>query len=436
MSDHRSHHDASLDRTMTDELDGRGLGVRRVDDALRTETDPWLEAVSRGFLGGERTEVQRDAFFAHTAYRRKIGVFDDTAPQPDVPVATFASWAAELTLPGGTVPACAISSVTVAPTHRRRGILRSVMTGELRTAVERGLPVAILTVSESTIYGRFGFAPAALAAQWTIDARRARWVGPEAPGRIDFVTRAQGRDIAAALHERVRTQTPGEIEMPGGHWERFFGIRPDAEKAEELRVVQYRSVAGEVDGVALYKVTENEHDFVASTVDVLLLVAATDEAYAGLWRFLLTMDLIGTVRAGELSVDEPLWWMIADQRAATVTVRDHHYTRILDVPAALSARTYDVADAVTLQIADPLGVAAGTFVLTADADGVATVDIVDEPPVGIPTATIGVAELSAMLLGGVSAVTLARAGRLVADDPARLARLFASTVPPRLSFWY
>ena len=123
---------------MTDDLAGRGLVVRRVDDALRTETDPWLEAVSRGFLGGERTDVQRDAFFAHTAYRRKIGVFDETAPQPDVPVATFASWAAELTLPGGTVAACAISSVTVAPTHRRRGILRSVMTGELRTAVERG----------------------------------------------------------------------------------------------------------------------------------------------------------------------------------------------------------------------------------------------------------------------------------------------------------
>ncbi|EPD85277.1 hypothetical protein HMPREF1529_01893 [Microbacterium sp. oral taxon 186 str. F0373] len=421
---------------MTDDLAGRGLVVRRVDDALRTETDPWLEAVSRGFLGGERTDVQRDAFFAHTAYRRKIGVFDETAPQPDVPVATFASWAAELTLPGGTVAACAISSVTVAPTHRRRGILRSVMTGELRTAVERGLPVAILTVSESTIYGRFGFAPAALAAQWTIDARRARWVGPDAPGRIDFVTRAQGREIAAALHERVRAQTPGEIDMPGGHWDRFFGTRPDVEKAEELRAVQYRSATGDVDGVALYKVTENEHDFAASTVDVLLLVAATDEAYAGLWRFLLTMDLIATVRAGELSVDEPLWWMIADQRAATVTVRDHHYTRILDVPAALSARTYDVADTVVLDVADPLGIASGVFLLTTDADGTAAVELVDEPPVGVPTVTLGVAELSALLLGGVSPVTLARAGRLVADDAPALARLFASTVPPRLSFWY
>ena len=67
MSDRHPHHDASLDRTMTDDLAGRGLVVRRVDDALRTETDPWLEAVSRGFLGGERTDVQRDAFFAHTA---------------------------------------------------------------------------------------------------------------------------------------------------------------------------------------------------------------------------------------------------------------------------------------------------------------------------------------------------------------------------------
>ena len=62
--------------------------------------------------------------------------------------------------------------------------------------------------------------------------------------------------------------------------------------------------------------------------------------------------------------------------------------------------------------------------------------VVDAPPVGLPVVTLGIAELSALLLGGVSAVTLARAGRLHADDPARIARLFATTVAPRLSFWY
>ncbi|MGB4777946.1 GNAT family N-acetyltransferase [Microbacterium sp.] len=433
---HRHHHDASLDRAMTDALAAGGLVVRRVDDTQRGETDPWLQAVARGFLDGERNDAQREAFFDRGAYRRKLGVFDESAPQPEVPVATFASWAAELTVPGGTVPSCAISSVTVAPTHRRRGILRELMAGELRTALDRGLPVAVLTVSEATIYGRFGFAPAAAAAQWRIDVHRARWIGPDAPGRVDFVTREQGRGVVEDLHERVRLTSPGEIEMPGGHWDRFFGTRPDAVKADQLRVVQYRSPAGEVDGVAVYRVTENEDDYTASVVDLSLLVAATDDAYAGLWRFFLSMDLIGTLNASELSTAEPLWWMIADQRAATITVRDHQYVRVLDVPRTLSARRYDVADAVVLEVADPLEIASGTFLVTTDADGTAAVDLVDDPPVGVPVVRLGVAELSAVLLGGVSPVTLAHAGRLTADDPARIARLFAWTTAPRLSFWY
>ncbi len=53
-----------------------------------------------------------------------------------------------------------------------------------------------------------------------------------------------------------------------------------------------------------------------------------------------------------------------------------------------------------------------------------------------PVARLGVAELSAILLGGVSPATLAAAGRLQADDPTRLTRMFATTRVPRLSFWY
>lgn len=39
-----------------------------------------------------------------------------------------------------------------------------MMQGELNTAATLGVPVATLTVSESTLYGRYGFAPAAAAA--------------------------------------------------------------------------------------------------------------------------------------------------------------------------------------------------------------------------------------------------------------------------------
>lgn len=225
--------------------------------------------------------------------------------------------------------------------------------------------------------------------------------------------------------------------MPGGHWDRFLGTQPGAEKADQRRVLQYRSSDGEVDGMALYSVTENGDDYAESSLDLAMLVAATDEAYAGLWRFLLSMDLIGTVRASELSVDEPLRWMIADQRAATVTVRDHHYVRVLDLPAALTARRYGAADTVVLEVDDPLGVAHGRVTLTTGPSGDAAVSArPDALPDGAVAARLGVTELSAMLLGGVSAATLARAGRVHTEDPDRLARLFAGTVAPRLSFWY
>lgn len=433
-----SFHDARIDPELAASLAAQTLEVRRVDDGSRTEVDAWLDAVSRGFLDGERTDVQRQAFFDRGAYRRKLGVFDPGAVHANVPVATFASWGTRLTVPGGEVAACAISSVTVAPTHRRRGLLRSLMAGELRTAAAAGFPVAALTVSESGIYGRFGFAPAAAAAHWEIDVRRAGWRGPDLdePGRIDFVTREEGRALAEGLHDRVRAATPGEIDMPGGHWDRFFGTRPDAEKVEGLRVVQYRSPAGTVDGLALYRVAENHADFAASAIGLQLLLAATDAAYAELWRFFLSMDLIGTIRAGELSVDEPLWWMIADQRAATITVRDHQYVRVLDVAAALAARHYDVADEVVLDVDDPLGIAAGIFTLRTAPDGTARVldaGAAGDDPLRV---RLGVAELSAILLGGVSPATLARAGRLHTDDPSRLARVFAGTVTPSLGFWY
>ncbi len=441
----RAFHDAPPHDDLVAAIRAQGGEVRRVDDTSRAQTDAWLDAVVRGFLGGERTETHREAFFARSAQRRKLGVYDPATPQPDVPVATFASWGAQLSVLGGSLPACAISSVTVAPTHRRRGLLRQLMTGELRTAAMLGFPVAALTVSESAIYGRFGFAPAAAATHWRIDVRRAGWRGPQPDGRIDFVTRERGKEIAGRLHERIRVDAPGELDMPDGHWDRFFGTSPDAEKGGELRVIQYRAPEsgsdGDLDGLAVYRVVENPDDFAASTIELQLLLAATDEAYAALWRFVLSMDLIGTVLAGELSVDEPLWWMIADQRAATITVRDHHYLRILDVPAALSARRYGVADTVTLDVDDPLGIAGGRFTLSTDAAGTATVtatapataDPGEQAPASV---RLGVAELSALLLGGVSPVTLARAGRLHADDPVRLARLLAAPAAPRLSFWY
>jgi len=438
-------HEASRSRLAEAGLDARLVPAD--DDAF----SGWLQSVARGFLDSERSDEQVAAARERSDDRRITGVYDPGAPVPDAPVATIVSWIGELTVPGGgVVPSCAISAVTVAPTHRRRGVARAMLEGELGAAITAGVPMAMLTVSESTLYGRYGFAPAAAGASWRIDTKRAAWIGPRPDGRVDFIPRERLRELIAPLHERVRRRFAGEIDVPAGHWDGIAGTRPDAEKAGEKRAIQYADASGAVRGLALYTVRQNHDDFIKATVHVAYLVSETDDAYAALWRFLLELDLVAEVNAGELSVDEPLLWMIADQRAATVTLRDHQYVRILDVPAALEARRFGAVGTLALDVADPLGHVSGRYLLEVDGDGQGSVTpwtSADAPDDAV-TVSLGVEELSAVYLGGVSLATLAAAGRVratagteapasAASDPAAFAaRVFGWHAVPRLSIWY
>ena len=92
----------------------------------------------------------------------------------------------ELSVPGGSLPCAGVTAVGVQPTHRRRGVLRSMMDAQLRDVHERGEPIAALWASEETIYGRFGYGLASWAGElkvpdeWDAFARavRARRDGP------------------------------------------------------------------------------------------------------------------------------------------------------------------------------------------------------------------------------------------------------------------
>jgi predicted acetyltransferase len=431
-----AHHDMPVDAASAARVAANGLRLDRLRNDDLAQFAAWQGSVARGFLDGELSDAQRDAAFERLSYRRLIAVLDDGGPEPAAPVATFASWAGELSVPGGALPSCGISGVTVAPTHRRRGLARAMMEGELRVAVASGIPIASLTVSESTLYGRYGFAPAASTASIDIDVKRASWTGPVPGGRVDFISRDRWRAEAPQVFDRIRAVRPGEFEMPGGHWDRFAGTRPDAEKPGLNRAIQYADDDGVVRGLALYTVTENDADDTKATVDLKSLLADGDDAYAALWRYFVELDLVGTVRANELSIDEPLLWMISDRRAATVTVRDHHYVRVLDVPVVLGRRRYAAPGRFVLDVEDPLGIGGGRFLLTVDADGAATVQADAGGDGDAIDVRLGIAELSALVLGQVSAVTLAAAGRIRTADPVALARTFRWDVPARLSYWY
>ena len=246
-------------------------------------------------------------------------MYDPAALDPSAPVGTVNSWVTELTLPGGAgIPMWAISGVTVAPTHRRKGIARAMIEGELRTAVAAGVKIAGLTVSEATIYGRFGFSPAAFATDWTIETKRALWIGPRPEGRLDFVDRERVRDELATLHQRVRASRPGEIDAWPGLWRRMSGTAAGQENARKTRAVRFADAAGTTRGIAVYQLSDEGDDFTKHQLELHYLLSETPDAHAALWRFALEHDLVSVVKAHLRPVDEPLRWMIADQRGAKV----------------------------------------------------------------------------------------------------------------------
>ncbi|MBV0893675.1 GNAT family N-acetyltransferase [Microbacterium sp. NC79] len=397
----------------------------------------WFRSLARGFLDAEPDEKNLPSRYGASVARRNLGVFDADTAQPQLPVGTFGSFVTELTVPGeAVVPAFAITAVSVAATHRRRGIARQLMEGELRAAVAAGLPVAVLTVSESSIYQRYGFAPSASAATWVIDRKRAGFSAPATEGRVDYISREQFRELAPVLHERIRLTSPGEIIPTPMHWDRFAGLLPGGKNTEAQRFVQYRDAAGDVQGLIVYSLREHATDYSKTGLDVSLLMTATDDAYAAMWRYLFEHDLIGDITLELRSVDEPVRWMLADQRAATVTVVDHQYVRILDVAAALQSRTYGSAGRIVFDVTDPLGLGGGRFALDVNdaGRGVVTRGVADEPDVKLSTV-----ELSALFIGGTSAQTLVSAGRLSAsgiDVVSLVDAMFRTPTEPRLSFWY
>ncbi|MFB4348290.1 GNAT family N-acetyltransferase [Microbacterium sp. CR_7] len=427
--------DIPADSASAGRLSAEGLEYRVIDVSDPAAAEAFQRAVSRGFLGPESTSESLEFGRSTFESRRNTGVYDAEVPDGR-PVATIDSWVTPMTLPGGgELPMWAISGVTVSGTHRRRGIARALLEGELRAAAAAGVPLAGLTVSEATIYGRYGFGSAVPVVRYVIDTRRAGWAVPAAPGRLEYVDRETLASELGAVHERARTGRPGQIPGWSARWGGMAGLSPSDTDRDKARGVRYRDESGEVRGVIAYTLEEGTDAAWRHTLKIRLLVADTADATAALWRFALQHDLVDRVVADLRPVDDPLPWLVHDQRGVTQTLHDHGWLRILDLAACLTARRYAAPLDLVLRVRDPLGFAEGDWRLIIGADGVAQV----EPAhTGAPDVELDVSALSSLYAGGVRASALHGAGRIEADGDAvaMIDRAFTSTPAPGLDIWY
>ncbi|MHB8670463.1 MAG: GNAT family N-acetyltransferase [Acidimicrobiales bacterium] len=341
-------------------------------------------------------------------------------------VGTAGAKSIELTLPGAppvVVPAAGVSYVGVLPTHRRRGVLSHLMRAQLDELHARGEAMAALVASEGAIYGRFGYGVASNYLGVTIRRSRSAFSSGtgEDDGRVRLLDAEAAAKVLPALHDAARRAQPGDVDRSPAWWVGYFGhpgwwVANDAPR----HFVVHEDGEGRADGYAIYKVTYDENLPDDEGEMLVREVVGSAGAQGALWRYLLDVDLIPTVRARKLPLDDPLRHRLADPRGLEVDLwRDDLWVRPVDAVGALGARRYPTGEArVTIEVLDafcPWNT--GRLLLDVERGGQAAVRR-DSSSADL---TLGPAELGTLLLGATPASVLARAGRVDEHRPGALA---------------
>lgn len=333
----------------------------------------------------------------------------------------------QLTVPGGAVlPVAGITMVAVAPTHRRRGVLRAMYTELHSRIAEARYPIAALTASEGGIYGRFGYGPATIEVEFTVERRWAQFHRdvPD-PGGVRLVKPARHREDLAAIYDRWRRRTPGGLVRPTALWDEMLADREHARRGgTELYCMLHP------EGYVLYRVFGDD----PKMVRIPDFVAVTTEAHIALGRALLGLDLMEKVAFGTHQAD-PLPYLLDDARQARVThYEDDLWLRIMDIPAALAARTYQGELTAVLEVSDGFRGDGGRFGLQIR-DGRARCLPTDAPA----DVHMSLDVLGGLYLGSHRASAFHAANRLRSNDSGLIARLdaaFASEVTAELGFGF
>ncbi|MFF2776865.1 GNAT family N-acetyltransferase [Streptomyces sp. NPDC058052] len=372
-----------------------------------SEWDRWFAALELAFGGVPEEPEERELWRDLTECERSLAVWDGERA-----VATAGAFSFRLTVPGGaSVPAAGVTMVSVAGTHRRQGVLTSMMRRQLDDVRALGEPLAVLTASEPVIYGRFGYGAASWAQRAVIDTTRVRLDVPAGADAVTLRTVSLAESSAATepVYARMVPRRPGMTARRPG-WERLPLLDPPGSRngaSPKQCVLAERD--GEVVGYAYYAI-KPEWSWAGADGSVIAheVTALDGAAEAALWRFLCSVDLTAKVRVDSSPVDAAWLRLVSDVRRCEPVAREVLFVRLVDVGAALEARTYQAPVDVVFEVEDafcPWN--AGRWRLTGDAKGAVCARTADAADLAL-----SVRELGSAYLGGTSLASLASAGRV------------------------
>jgi predicted acetyltransferase len=324
-------------------------------------------------------------------------------------------------------------------THRRRGILRSMMRHQLHDLHESGgEAIAGLTATEPPIYGRFGYGLASRAVSLTIPRLHSALRVPQGTDEVTLrlVKAEETLDVIEQIYARQVPTRPGMLVRTPA-WAKVCIADPDQwrEGRSKLRTVLAER-DGQAVGYAHYRI-KREFGMPVPTGDVSVDEIYADDAasYAALLRYLTSIDLTNSTSLPGQPLDSIPMHLLENVRGAAPRVRDVLYLRLVDVDRALASRTYSAQIDVVIDVRDPFCPwNAGRWRLTGGEKGASC-----ERTSAAADLALGVRELGSVFLGGVSLVSLGAAGLVEEQRSGALAeasRAFASDLEPWLAFGF
>jgi predicted acetyltransferase len=369
---------------------------------------------------------------------RSLAAFDVALPADEALVGTTGAYSLRMTVPGAVLPVAGVTAVSVLPSHRRRGVLRSLMHRQLAGIAARGEePIAALWATETPIYPRYGYGRATSQAYFTFE-RGEGAMAATAPADPALTLRlAEPQAVTAELakvYEAVLPAQPGFFARSASSsdsfddwWERVLSDEPDdRHDFSPLRCLLAEDGSG-ARGYALYTTAQRWDEATGlpdSPLVVRELIATDPAAGAALWHNLLTRDLVSRITAESRCAEDPLLYQLFDQRRARPQVSDGLWVRIIDLPGALTRRAYSGPVDVVIEVTDELLAGnAGRWRLRAGGPGGPGAGVSCErtdEPAGL---ALDIRELGAAYLGGTRLGTLAAAGLVSELRPGAVLRL-------------
>jgi predicted acetyltransferase len=246
-----------------------------------------------------------------------------------------------------------------------------------------------------------------------------------APGAVRYLEGDEVVPALTAIWDRHQTRRAGETGRPLEVQAYLFETRK-----KEFDAQSPAAYLGHRDGYATYRIEDRWNDGHPShTLHLVELLALTPEAHAALWQTLLGVDLVGEIRTRNIAIDDPLPFLLENQRAMrTCELNDGVWVNARNIPRSFGARTYRATDRIVVEVDG------ARWAIDGGPDGAACTSVRTRPDL-----VTSHGWFSSLLYGGVLPSALVAGRRMTARNADVLARadvFFTTALAPHCQDMY